>query len=104
VALSDYEYFVPLAARRAGVPCLSVDHQHVITACRHPVPWARYPGYLSTAWAVKTFFFSWAGDFLVISFFQPPVKPGVRARILPPLLRRSVTERRPRNGEHVVAY
>lgn len=103
VALSDYEYFVPLAARRAGVPCLSVDHQHIITACRHPLPWARYPGYLSTAWAVKTFF-SRAGDFLVISFFQPPVLPGVRARIMPPLLRETVIEHQPRDEDHVVAY
>ncbi|MGB8993602.1 MAG: glycosyltransferase family protein, partial [Desulfobaccales bacterium] len=103
VALSDYEYFVPLAARRAGVPCLSVDHQHVITACRHPVPWSQYFGYLSTAWAIKTFF-SRARDFLVISFFQPQVTPGVRARIMPPLLRETVLERRPRDGGHVVAY
>ena len=41
VTMSDYEYFVPRAARRAGLPCLSVDHQHVITACRHPVPWTQ---------------------------------------------------------------
>ena len=51
MTLSDYEYFVPWAAHRAGVPCLSVDHQHVITACRHPVPWRHYPSYLSTAMA-----------------------------------------------------
>ena len=103
VALSDYEYFVPRAARLAGVPCLSVDHQHVITGCRHPVPWAQYPSYLSTALAVRTFF-SRASDYLVISFFQPPVKPGVRARVLPPLLRETVLQRQPREGEHVVAY
>jgi uncharacterized protein (TIGR00661 family) len=103
VTMSDYEYFVPRAARRAGVPCLSVDHQHVITASRHPVPWSQFPGYLSTAWAVRTFF-SRADDYLVISFFRPPVKPGVRARILPPLLRETVLERRPRPGDHVVAY
>ena len=38
VCLSDYEYFVPIAARRAGIPCLSLDHQHVITLCRHQLP------------------------------------------------------------------
>lgn len=103
VTMSDYEYFVPRAARLAGLPCLSVDHQHVITSCRHPVPWAQYPGYLATAWAVKTFF-SRASDHLVISFFRPPVQPGVRARILPPLLRETVLQRQPKAGEHVVAY
>jgi uncharacterized protein (TIGR00661 family) len=103
VTLSDYEYFVPLAARRAGVPCLSVDNQHVITACRHAVPWTQYPAYLSTAWAVKTFF-SRASDHLVTSFFRPPVAPGVRARILPPLLRETLLQRSPSDAGHVVAY
>ena len=103
VTMSDYEYFVPRAAHRAGLPCLSVDHQHVITACRHPVPWAQYPAYLSTAWAVKNFF-SQASDHLVISFFRPQVQPGVRARVLPPLLRETVLRRQPSGGDHVVAY
>jgi uncharacterized protein (TIGR00661 family) len=103
VTMSDYEYFVPRAAALAGLPCLSVDHQHVITGCRHPVPWAHYLSYLSTALAVRTFF-SRASDYLVISFFRPPVRPGVRARILPPLLRETVLRRQPAADDHVVAY
>lgn len=103
VTMSDYEYFVPRAARRAGLPCLSVDHQHVITACRHPVPWSQYLSYLSTAWAVKTFF-SQAGDYLAISFFRPQVAPGVKVKIVPPLLRETVLQRRASAGGHVVAY
>jgi len=103
VTMSDYEYFLPQAARRTGVPCLSTDHQHVITCCRHPVPWTQYPSYLSTSCAVASMF-SQATDFLVISFFQPPAKAGARARILPPLLRQSVRQRRPALGDHVVAY
>jgi uncharacterized protein (TIGR00661 family) len=101
--LSDYEYFVPQAARRAGLPCLSVDHQHVITCCRHQVPWNQYLSYLATARAVRAYF-SQASDYLVISFFRPPVRPGVRARILPPLLRETVRARQPQAGGHVVAY
>jgi uncharacterized protein (TIGR00661 family) len=103
VTMSDYEYFVPRAACRAGVPCLSIDHQHVITCSRHPIPWSQYPSYLSTSCAVASLF-SRATDYLVISFFQTPVKPGVKARVLPPLLRESVLQRRPRHGGHVVAY
>lgn len=103
VTMTDYEYFLPQASRQAGIPCLSIDHQHVITCCRHPVPWTQYPSYLSTSYAVASLF-SRATDYLVISFFQAPVKPGVRAKILPPLLRESVIERRPSLGDHVVAY
>jgi uncharacterized protein (TIGR00661 family) len=103
VTMTDYEYFLPQASRQAGIPCLSIDHQHVITCCTHPVPWTQYPSYLSTSYAVNSLF-SRASDYLVISFFQTPVKPGVRAKILPPLLRKSVIERRPSLGGHVVAY
>jgi len=35
ITMSDYEYFLPRASQRAGVPCLSIDHQHVITCCNH---------------------------------------------------------------------
>jgi uncharacterized protein (TIGR00661 family) len=103
VAMSDYEYFLPQASRRAGVPCLSIDHQHIITLSRHSIPWTQYPSYLSTRFAVASMF-SRATDYLVISFFQPPVQPGARAKILPPLLRASVLQRRPALGDHVVAY
>jgi len=103
VTMTDYEYFVPQVARQVGLPCLSVDHQHVITCCRHPVPWLQYPSYLTTSWAVSAMF-SRATDYLAISFFRPEVKAGVRAKVLPPLLRDSVLARQPREGDHVVAY
>ncbi len=38
VCMTDLEYFVPRAAERAGLPCLTLDHQHVITCCRHDLP------------------------------------------------------------------
>jgi uncharacterized protein (TIGR00661 family) len=103
VTISDYEHFVPFLSRRLGVPCLSLDHQHIITACRHQIPWRQLPGYLGAYYAIRTHF-NLARDYLVISFFQPPTRPGVRARILPPLLRDTVLARQPHTGDHVVAY
>lgn len=103
VALSDYEFFVPQAARGAGLPCLSLDHQHIITCCSHPLPWSQLPSYLATSWAVR-FLFSQASHFLVTSFFRPPLKPKVAVKLVPPLLRESVLRRRPQDGEHVLAY
>src|SRR2546430_15822325 len=38
VAFSDREIFLPSAARAAGLECLSIDHSHVVLACRYPVP------------------------------------------------------------------
>ena len=86
VTMTDYEYFLPQASRQAGVPCLSIDHQHVITCCRHPVPWTQYPSYLSTSYAVASLF-SRATDYLVISFFQAAGEtrgPGQNSAAAPP--------------------
>ena len=102
-AISDYEYFVPIAARRAGIPCLSIDHQHVISCCDHDIPLRLQWDYLGIRASIR-FLFSAATDYLAISFFQPPPKPGARARIAPAILRQSVRERTPTRGEHILVY
>ena len=101
VAMTDYEHLVPLAARSAGLRCLSLDHQHVIPLCGACVPWARRPDYLLTVFVLRLLF-SAADTFLVTSFFAPP-RPG-RVTVLPPLLHPSVLGRQPGLGGHVLAY
>jgi len=103
VCLSDYEYFVPIAARRAGIPCLSLDHQHVITLCEHDLPASRWWDMASTSFSV-TNLFSNATDYLVISFYQPPLKPGSRRAILPPIHRDKVFEHEATVGDHILVY
>jgi uncharacterized protein (TIGR00661 family) len=103
VALSDYDYLVARASQQVGLPCLSVDHQHIITFCRHSLPWRHRLPYWQLALVIR-WLFSQASHYLVISFFRPPLKPGVRARLAPPLLRESVLARRPKPGEHVLVY
>jgi len=102
-AISDYEYFVPIAAARAGIPCLSIDHQHVISCCHHQVPARYWPDYLGIRASIR-FLFSACSDYLAISFYQPPTKPGARARVAPAILRDSVLRQRPSRGEHIVVY
>lgn len=103
VSLSDYDYLVARASQQVGLPCLSVDHQHIITFCRHPLPWRHRLPYWQLALVVK-WLFSQASHYLVISFFRPPLKPGVRARLAPPVLRESVLTRQPSEGGHVLVY
>ena len=103
VAMSDYDYLVARAGQQVGLPCLSVDHQHIITFCRHQVPWAHRLPYWQLALVIK-WMFSQASRYLVISFFRPPLKPGVRARLAPPVLRESVLTRQPCEGGHVLVY
>jgi uncharacterized protein (TIGR00661 family) len=102
-AISDYEYFVPIAAKRAGIPCLSLDHQHVISCCDHDVPWRLLPDYWGIRASIR-FLFSAASDYLAISFYQPPPKPGARARLAPAILRQSVLDRAPSAGGHILVY
>jgi len=103
VCLSDYEYFVPIAARRAGVPCLSLDHQHVITLCRHDLPASAWWDMASTSFSVNNLF-SNSTDHLVISFYQPPLKTGPRRVISPPIHREKVFEHQPGVGDHILVY
>jgi uncharacterized protein (TIGR00661 family) len=103
VALSDYDYLVARACQQVGLPCLSVDHQHIITFCHHPVPWQYRLPYWQLALVIDLLF-SQASHYLIISFFRPPLKPGVRGRLAPPLLRGSVLARQPREDDHVLVY
>ncbi len=103
VCLTDYDPWTPWAARRAGLPCLSLDHQHIITLCRHALPRSHLWASLTTGLAVRLLF-SQAREYLITSFFRPPLKSRVKARLAGPLLRESVLSQRPSPGEHVVAY
>ncbi len=102
-ALTDYDFFLPRLARRLGLPCLSLDHQHVIPVGRHPLPWRRVPEYVMTK-TIIDLLFSEADAFLATSFFRPPGPIDARVRVVPPLLRDQVMACEPKAGEHVVAY
>ncbi|MDR1659035.1 MAG: teichoic acid biosynthesis protein [Desulfovibrio sp.] len=103
VCMTDLEYFVPRAAERAGLPCLTLDHQHIITCCRHNLP----PDMWLDAFvqgATPRWLFRPTGDNLIISFYAPPVLPRYRARVAPPILRESVLALSPRDDGHIVVY
>ena len=104
VCMTDLEYFVPRAAERAGLPCLTLDHQHVITCCRHELPpnmwWDTFLQGLTPRYLFRP-----TGDNLIVSFYQPPVLPRYRARwVVPPILRDRVLQLAPRDDGHVLVY
>jgi len=104
VAITDYEFFVPRACALAGVPTLSLDHQHVITLCSLSVPLLHYPSYAVTSWAIRSLF-SAASAFIVTSFFHAePKRRYTEVKVVPPLLRQDVLRREPRDDGHVLAY
>lgn len=104
LAISDREFFLPHAARAAGLRCVSLDHSHVLEACRYPVPPSQFVSW-SLAKLEDELFFDSTQHNLIISFFHPPLKrlTGLD-ELLPPVLRRAVTEIQPSRGDHVLIY
>jgi uncharacterized protein (TIGR00661 family) len=101
--ITDYEYFTPLAARRAGRACVSLDHQHVLTHCHCEPPPVQRVSRLMTNFAVRRLYSS-ASSFLVVSFYRLPPKDPQTTRVLPPIIRPAVREHAARAGEHVLVY
>jgi uncharacterized protein (TIGR00661 family) len=101
--LTDYEYFVPLAARRLGIPCTSLDHQHFLTKCASVKPRGQI---MSRSLLLTTLraFFSNADRYLISSFFVfPPLDPK-ETELFPPVFRREIRNFTATEGEHVLVY
>lgn len=101
--LSDYEHFLPLAARNLGRPCISVDRQHALTHCRYRVP----PGHpVSRAMTLASIrhLYSAASRYLVSSFVPMEVVDPEVTEVFPTIVRHAVRDRSPRQGDHAVVY
>ena len=104
VCMTDLEYFVPRAAEKAGLHCLTLDHQHVITCCRHGwLPPRMWWDHLLQG-ITPRYLFRPTEQNLLVSFYAPPVQPRYHARVVPPILRESVLRLNPRDDGHVVVY
>ncbi len=103
VVLSNYEYFTPMAALRMGIPCISVDHQHVLTECQWPVDPGGFLGRLLLTAPLK-FMYSKADKYIVTSFFNLAPKNPDRTVVTPSVLRPVVKRFTASEGEHVLVY
>lgn len=103
LAIADREFFTPLAARRAGLPCISIDHSHVMKACDYPVPRGQRLSW-SLAMLNDYLLFDFTQQNLVVSFFHPPLKPGRTDELFPPVLRPEVKTVTPSAGDYIFVY
>lgn len=101
--VSDYELFTPLAALKLSRPCVSLDHQHVITHCTYQPPRGYRLSRAMTSFAIRKLY-SHASLFLITSFFAPPPTDPSTTWIFPPVIGSDVTELIPSNGEHILVY
>ncbi len=108
LAICDREFYLPIACRRAGLRCVSLDHSHVLKACRYPVPPSERLSW-SLAMLNDYLLFDFTRQHLIVSFFHPPLRKRRRGRgdvdeLLPPVLRPAVTAVQPGDGQHVLVY
>lgn len=105
LVISDFEPALPRAARRCGIPFLSVNHQHFLTtydlSCLpRALRWhAAYMG-----WVVKGYY-SGQQESVVSSFYFPPLRPGMKGVTqVGVMLRPEVLQATACRGRHLVAY
>ncbi|MGD0538516.1 MAG: glycosyltransferase family protein [Verrucomicrobiota bacterium] len=105
LAITDFEPGLPRAAKRCGLPFLSVDHQHFL--CTYDLSglpprlrWhARYMALVVQAYC------SGQAETVVSSFYAPPLRPGQRkVTAVGVLLRPEFSAIEVEEGEHLVVY
>jgi uncharacterized protein (TIGR00661 family) len=101
--VTDYEYFTPLAARNKGRPCVSVDHQHILTHCVYDTSTEEAFGRITTNLTVRLLY-SNASIFLILSFYSLPAKDAKTTQVLPTIVRKAVMEHHASDGDHVLVY
>ncbi len=108
LAICDREFFLPIACRRAGLRCVSLDHSHVLKACRYPVPAGERLSW-TLAMLNDYLLFDFTRHHLIVVFFHPPLRPrqrgrGDRGRTAAARAAPGRHAGRPARGEHVLVY
>lgn len=102
LAITDFDPFLPIAAKMAGLPYISLDHQHVIPHLKLQVPAALWAEFQLAKWIVNLTHQGERAN-LVTSFFHAEQTPA-HVHCLPPILREEVLRLKPENHGHVVVY
>ena len=104
VVVTDFEPLAGIYARSAHVPLVSVDNIHMVDRCHHDdgIVGADRADY-AIARAVTRAMVPVAGDYVIPTFFRPPLARG-RTTLVPPILRPEVVAAEPVRGEHLLVY
>ena len=106
LAISDFDPTLPRAARRTGLPWMSIDHQHVLLAydlSSLPFLLRRYAWWMS--WAVRWYYGYEGYTPVASSFYSPPLKEGFKhVRQVGPMLRPAVVSKSSVTGDFLVSY
>ena len=103
VVVTDFEPLAGLYARSAHVPLVSVDNIHMIDRCRHDegIVGDEHADF-AIARAVTRAMVPTAGDYVITTFFRPPLSAGAPARR--PAAAARGARGRPGRGDHLLVY
>jgi len=106
LVLSDFEPVLPRAAVQAGIPYLSITHQHFLLACDLSELSARHRSYVAFMAPFVAWWYQGQSETIVSSFFDAPIKKSWsdRARHIGVLIRPEIQEASPEDRGHVLAY
>jgi uncharacterized protein (TIGR00661 family) len=105
LVIADFEPILPRAARVAGVPFVSFDHQHyLVVSDLSDLPfWLRQQANLAAPFVRSLY--NWQRATIVSSFYAPPLKRAYRDTTwVGTLMRPEVLRAQPEPGDHLLAY
>lgn len=105
LVITDFEPALPRAAKRLGIPFVSLSHQHfLVVNDLSALPLGLRAHAASMALCVRAFYRGQERT-IVSSFYEAPLRPGHEDALqVGVLLRPSVLAARPLPGEHLVGY
>jgi uncharacterized protein (TIGR00661 family) len=104
VVITDFEPLSGLFARSTYTPLICVDNINMIDRCHHDsgIIGAEGDDY-RLARAVTRAMVPTAGDYIITTFFRPPIARG-RTTLVPPILRPEIVAAEPARGDHLLVY
>lgn len=102
LVVTDFEPLTCHVGHRKGLPVISIDNQHCLTNAVVSYP-SKYRNDAAAAKLVTRMMTPRADAYLVISFFNAPVKKR-NTFLFPPLLRQEILDAKPTQADHVLVY
>ena len=104
VVITDFEPLAGRYARATRTPLVCVDNINMLDRCRHDreIIGREREDFL-LARAVTRAMVPTAGDYIITTFFRPPLARG-RTTLVPPIVRPEIVAAEPVRGDHLLVY
>jgi uncharacterized protein (TIGR00661 family) len=104
VVITDFEPLAGRYARATRTPLVCVDNINMVDRCRHDreIIGREREDFL-LARAVTRAMVPTAGDYIITTFFRPPLARG-RTTLVPPIVRPEIVAAEPVRGDHLLVY